>query len=332
MLATSAVFVSKIGAYKTALIALFFDFVASVGLAISSNIGWLFVFFVLQLIMAPLILYCFDIFLETYTKSVESTGFLRGIFLTLSTSASLFAPTVSGWILGNEVSFSKVYFLSVLYLIPVLALLMLYFRNFTDPVYQVLSLRKMYDALRVRKNVFHISCTQFLLRFYFSWMVIYLPIHLNHYMGFNWFDIGTILFLMLIPYVLIEFPAGVVADKWLGEKELLISGFLIASIFTAIIPFLETKSVIVWGLVLFMTRVGSALIEGMSETYFFKKIGAEDVSILSIFRMLHSLAYIIGPLSAGALLLFTDTNNLWIPLSIIMLFGIFSASAIKDTR
>jgi hypothetical protein len=80
-----------------------------------------------------------------------------------------------------------------------------------------------------------------------------------------------------------------------------------------------------------VTRVGSALIESMTETYFFKKVNAEDASVLSIFRMLHSLAYIIGPLSAGILLLFIDIKFLWLILSGIVLLGVWNALALKDT-
>jgi predicted MFS family arabinose efflux permease len=162
-------------------------------------------------------------------------------------------------------------------------------------------------------------------------MVIYLPIYLNKHIGFSWFEIGIILFIMLIPYILIEFPAGILADKWLGEKELLFAGFIITSVSTASLFFLDTKSIMVWGGVLFVTRVGTALIESMSETYFFKKINAEDASILSIFRMLHSLAFIIGPLSAGLLLLFVGINCLWILLAGIVLLGIWNTLTIKDT-
>jgi MFS family permease len=245
ILASAVLFLSRIGAYYTALIAVGFDLIASLGLAFSSNIGWLFVFFVLQTIMAPVTLFCFDIFLERYTKGSSSIGFMHGLFLTMSTTASLFAPTISGWLVGSDTSYDKVYLLSVFYLIPALILLTLFFRKFDDPQYNVLSLRNMLGTLRARKNIFHISSAQFLLRFYFSWMVIYLPIYLNKYVGFSWPEIGIILFIMLIPYILIEFPAGIIADKWLGEKELLLAGFLIASASTATLFFLDTKSIMV---------------------------------------------------------------------------------------
>ena len=137
---------------------------------------------------------------------------------------------------------------------------------------------------------------------------------------------------MLVPYVLIEYPAGRIADTLLGEKELMIAGFLIAGASTAVLFLLDSTSVWVWCAVLFMTRVGTALIECMTETYFFKKIDGDDTSILSIFRMLRPLAYAIGPLAAGLILAFLNISYLWLILAVIMVLGIIHPLALNDTR
>ena len=221
--------------------------------------------------------------------------------------------------------------MGALYLLPVFVILPLHFRNFKDPKYTPLSFLKMLSALH-DKDIFHISSAQFLLRFYFSWMMIYLPIHLHKIIGFSWPEIGIILFIMLIPYVFIEYPAGIIADKWLGEKELLVLGFVITSLATFLLFFVTTKSILLWGFVLLATRTGTAFIESMSETYFFKQIDGDDVNILSVFRMLRPLSYILGPLFASAFLVYTDIQHLWIILSAIMLIGIFNSMSITDTK
>ena len=219
-----------------------------------------------------------------------------------------------------------------LFLIPVLYMLAVRFRHFVDPVYEMFSPKRVWVALQKNNNLFHVSMAQFLMRLFFSWNVVYLPIYLNQTIGFSWPEIGLILFLMLIPYILIEYPAGVIADKYLGEKELLATGFVITVLATIALYFLETPTLLLWALVLFVTRMGTALIESMSETYFFKQIDGDDTSILSIFRMLRPMGYMVGPILAAGLLFVVDISTLWIILAAIMCLGVFHAYALEDTK
>lgn len=335
VLASTVIFLTKIGNYYTALFATSINVFASLGLAFVTDIGWIFVFFVTQTIMIPVTLFCFDVFLETYTKDENSTGSVRGFFLLMSMTASLFSPVISGWLIGDELLYRHAYLIGAVYLLPTLAILIYKFRFFVDPVYELLSVSDMIRALKNNRDIFHISAAQFFLRFYFSWMVVYMPIFLNQVIGFSWVEIGFILFLMIIPYIIIEYPAGIIADKYLGEKELLIAGYIITGCSTIAIFFVNSTSLLVWGALLFVTRIGCAFIEGMTETYFFKKIDGDDASILSIFRMLRPLAYTVGPLSAGILLYFLGDNSLlylWPILGTFMLLGIFHAVSLNDTR
>jgi hypothetical protein len=110
------------------------------------------------------------------------------------------------------------------------------------------------------------------------------------------------------------------------------AGFIIASAATALVFFLDTASVILWGGVLMLTRVGAALIESMTETYFFKQIDGADASILSTFRILHPLAYAVGPFVASIILAFLDLRALWLILAAVMLLGVIHALRLKDTK
>ncbi len=331
LLSTEVIFLKNFGIYQTTLMAFFVNFASLIGIAFTKNTGLLFVFFTLFSIANTIIFFCFDVFLENSTTNEEKTGSIRGFLLSLITLAGLFSPLISGYFIGENSIYRNAYLISALYLLPVFVILPHYFRNFKDPKYTPLSFLRMLSTLH-DKDIFHISSAQFLLRFYFSWMMIYLPIHLHKIIGFSWPEIGIILFIMLIPYVFIEYPAGIIADKWLGEKELLVLGFVITSIATFSLFFVTAKSILLWGFVLLATRTGTAFIESMSETYFFKQIDGDDVNILSVFRMLRPLSYILGPLFASAFLVYTDIQHLWIILSAIMLVGIFNSMSITDTK
>ena len=57
-------------------------------------------------------------------------------------------------------------------------------------------------------------------RLTYAWMVIYTPLHMLD-LGFTWEEIGQIFTIMLIPFVLVEYPAGWLADKYIGETEMM---------------------------------------------------------------------------------------------------------------
>jgi MFS family permease len=331
-LGAASLFLKVLGNYNTALIATALNFSAMCGLAVSQDLGLILVFFALHTIAAPLTLFSFDVFLESSTKDESSTGRIRTLFLSMGLIASLFSPALSGLIAGDHALYQNVYLMSALFLLPVVVILHEQFRTFVDPVYEVLSVPRMLRSVWGNRDLFHVTMAQFLMWFFFSWYVVYMPVYLYQTVGFSWPEIGFILFLMLIPYVFIEYPAGRIADTILGEKELMVAGFVIAGLATAPLFWLQSTSVWVWGGVLFATRVGTALIESMTETYFFKKIDGSDTSVLSIFRIVRPLAYSVGPLTAGALLAFFDLNYLWAILAGIMLVGIIHPLSIKDTR
>ena len=336
VLISVVVFLKQLGNYQTALLVTSINLIASLGLACVSDTGWLFVFYVLHTTMLPVTLFCLDVFLESYTKDESSTGAVRGVFLSMSITAALFAPVITGWIMGDAAVYRYAYLSSVLYLIPTLFILVFRFRKFEDPEYDVLSVPDMVRALKNNRDIFHVSSAQFFLRFYFSWMVVYLPIYLHQVIGFDWTEIGIILFLMIVPSILIEYPAGLIADKYLGEKELMVTGFLITGGSTIALFFLDSSSIFIWGGMLFLTRVGCALIESMTATYFLNQNDDDDTNILSIFRMLRPLAYTVGPFSAGILLYFVSGDEglrfLWLLLGIFMFFGTINSLSLKDTR
>jgi MFS family permease len=331
-LASASLFLRVLGNYNTALIATALNFTAMLGLASTQDLGLILVFFALHTIAAPLTLFSFDVFLEASTKDESSTGRIRTLFLSMGLIASLFSPVLSGLIAGPSALYEYVYLISAFFLLPVVVILHEEFRTFADPRYEVLSVSRMFRALWNNKDLFHVTMAQFLMWFFFSWYVVYLPVYLHNVVGFSWPDIGLILFIMLIPYVFIEYPAGRIADMSLGEKELMVAGFVIAGLATAPLFWLESTSVWVWGGILFATRIGTALIESMTETYFFKKIDGSDTSVLSVFRIVRPLAYSVGPLTAGVILAFYDIQYLWAILAGIMLVGIIHPLSIKDTK
>src|SRR3989338_11699608 len=126
---------------------------------------------------------------------------------------------------------------------------------------------------------------------------------------------------MLLPYLLLEYPLGRLADGKVGEKELLGCGFVLMAITVGIIPLIHTGSLIIWTIILFGTRVGAAMIESMSATYFYKKVEARDLNLIALFRDMRPLGYIVGPILAGVVVAKFSMASLFLILGGVMLFG-----------
>src|SRR5207249_2591358 len=151
--------------------------------------------------------------------------------------------------------------------------------KFKDTQYTDLPVLKLFATARKHKKVIDIYLVNFLLQFFFSWMIIYTPIYLHEYVGFTWSQIAIIFSIMLLPFVILELPLGKIADRVLGEKELLVTGFSIMALTTAAMTFLHSANMVIWIGLLFISRIGAATVEIMSETYFFKQVSDIDVSL-----------------------------------------------------
>src|SRR3989344_1677415 len=239
--------------------------------------------------------FCLDIALEEETKKEGSTGGRRGLFLTAQNIAWVCAPLALA-LLVDDRNFKNVYYLSSLALIPVFLIILPFFKNtkFRDG-HTSHALLVFHSLLKGGDKTRTIIC-QFLLNAFYAWMVIYLPLVLSNEMGFSWHTIGIILSIMLLPFLLFELTAGLLADKKFGEKEMLTIGFSVMALSTFVIPFIHSSNWVVWAIVLFITRMGASLVEISNESYFFKHVKAHDTGIISIFRMLRPFAYMIVPL------------------------------------
>jgi predicted MFS family arabinose efflux permease len=154
-------------------------------------------------------------------------------------------------------------------------------------------------------------------------MVIYLPLLLSKEMGFGWPKIGVMFTIMLMPFLLLELPAGFLADKKIGEREILIAGFFIMFLATLAIPRLASAAFLTWAAVLFATRVGASLVEIGSETYFFKHVKEEDTGLISLFRMTRPLSFVVAPLFALPVIYFFSYSTSFYFLALFTLLGLF---------
>jgi MFS family permease len=160
-------------------------------------------------------------------------------------------------------------------------------------------------------------------------MIIYTPIYLSSYLGFSWKEIGLLFSIMLLPFLFIPILAGKYADK-IGERNMLMLGFGIASIATVSLFVVGKPIFWIWALLLFGTRVGISMSESMSDTYFFKHIKPENEEFVGVYRSAPPTAEILGPVVAFLLIsILPSFSFIFLILGIFLLTGTFLASRIR---
>jgi MFS family permease len=277
-----------------------------------------------------MIYYYLDIFLEELSVN-KHTGELRGIYFTFINGGITLGPLMVALLSKGEM-LSPVYYAATLALfIPaIIAAVMLWY----GPERQWHPEKKLslpFKAWWKKRSVRAATLVRFSLESFFAIMVIYTPLYLHNMMGFEWSELGVVFTVMLLPFVLLEWPAGEAADRWWGEKELMSFGLFLMGAMLLIMPFLG-QSFAFWLLVLLGSRLGASLVEITTESYFFKKISAHDTGDLAIFRLSRPVSLIFGAVVGVLTLNLFSFEKIFFVTAIIVFWGLYESLHIKDTR
>jgi MFS family permease len=289
--------------------------------------------FVVYNAIYPQIFFSIDIFIETLSgESEASTGSRRGLVLAIMSVAAFLSPLAMGYIIGEENNLSAVYYVSAAVGLLFIAVIIAKFRQFLDPPYQIINIRDLITSSIKNKDISTVMIAQFLLQLFFTWAIIYVPLYLFDNLNFSWPEISQIIAAGLLAYIIFEYPIGIIADKKLGEKEMMAVGFMILALSSAAIFYLSSPVVAMWMILMFISRIGASLVEVTTESYFFKQVKGHDSNLISLFRLMRPLGNLFGALSGSLSLLFLPLNYIFIVLAFIMVIGMFITLRIKDTR
>jgi MFS family permease len=338
----------RFGNYRTSIALVLIQMVLFYGLITANSFLMISIIFVLSSAVVAFIGFNLDVYLETYTD-VHHTGGVRGLYMAINNSAWILAPLIGAILVGGGAlassgaggaligaigsigaSYRNVYIAALAVLFILLFLMYKNLRHFKDPDYNHDSLRT--TLLRVFKNedLSKLFAANLILNIFYDWMIIYMPIYLHQTIGFGWDQIGIILTIMLLPFVIFQFPAGKLADAGWGEKKIMSFGFLILGLTTCGLAYINGANLIVWAIALFATRIGASIAEVMIEAYFFKKVPPADADLLGSFRITRYAAYIIAPIITAIGLAYTTSANLFIILGLIVLWALRYSLTITD--
>lgn len=329
LLASSVI--RRFGNYSVSMILVCAQIVIFYGLVTSTSALWIAILFILQSAVVSLIGLTLDIFLEKYTDG-QHTGTIRGFYTTTLNASWLIGPMIGSMLINGLDNYRNTYIAALAMLFPLLYLIHKNFPRFKDPNYTHLSPWRLIRHVSSNRNWSLLFFANIILQTFYAWMVIYSPIYLNKTIGFSWDEIAIILTVMLIPFVVVQYPLGKLADHRYGEKEIMTIGFVIMGIATMVLPFITSQNVAIWAIALFMTRVGAASAEIMIETYFFKTVSLRDSAVLGLFRITRPVSNFIAPIITGIGLLFMTHEYLFVLIGMIALAGIVPAVMIRDTR
>lgn len=276
--------------------------------------------------------YFLDILLEELSSD-KRTGEIRGVYLTFLNIGIAGGPLLAGLIKADEFGqpiYQLVYLASFFLLIIPIIVSLFFFKTKKHETVHRAPLRLPFKKWWQRRNVRAITLSRMVLEMFYTIMMIYTPIYLHTHLGFNWTELSIMFSVALIPFILFQWPAGELADRYIGEKEILSLGFFATGIALLLMPFLG-KVFLVWMLVLFLSRIGACLIEVMTESYFFKKINHEDTGLISIFRISRSAGIILGAIVGAISLNLFSFEKIFFVLAVVVFFGLRESLYIKDT-
>lgn len=115
-----------------------------------------------------------DIFFEDLSPK-NDIGTSRGLYLSIVSISWVLAQLVSGSIIAKS-SFLGIYLFATLFMILVIVLLITNLHNFKDPKYRKVAIKKTFISVWQNKDILKIYLISLTLRFFYSWMIIYLSL------------------------------------------------------------------------------------------------------------------------------------------------------------
>ena len=332
LLSRSVNLLKHFGNRKFVLWSLLVNMLSLVGMIASQNPYIIALSFIALMTTNTLVLLSIDIFIEHFGNSL-TIGKTRGLYLTIINLAWMLTPLITAFLITKEGGYISIYIISFLATVIMTIGLVLSFKKFDDKSYNKTPFLETYTYLKTNHHMLAITMINFILQFFFAWMIVYMPIYLYEHIGFGWGQIGIIFTVMLAPFIIFGLPVGILVDKYhVRKRTLLYIGIIIMSIATFSTTFITVKSVALWAIVLFMTRMGASITETTSEIYFFTHIREEEVYLLSVFRDMVPVAYIIAPLISTLIFIFLPLKFLFAILGIITLTGLYYIPHLKHNH
>lgn len=282
---------------------------------------------ILFMLFDQLLLVSLDILLDSCTKD-DATGRTRGYHLMIMNLGFILGPKISTMLLSNY-SFIAIFIVVLAFKIIEFIIAKLWLGQINHCVLERETVGKLIRKAWYHKNIRRIYYISYALESFYALMIVYSPLYL-HSIGLTLPQIGTIFTVMLIPFLFFEYPIGWLADKELGEKEMIIFFLAWMAIATAFVYSLDRPVVWLWALGLLATRVGAAAMEVLRDSYFYKRIGDNDVDLIDFYRTARPVAYIIASGLSVLVVHYYSVHEIFLLACLILLSALWPAWHLLD--
>ena len=281
-----------------------------------------------------------DIFVEEETVN-NDTGATRGIYFTILNAVWIFFPFASSYLLSQYHSFTGIF---LLYAFLILIAYFIYRKFFTSHIthkiltekHTLFSIRKSFIEFKKDTSLIIVTfLSVFLQAFYVIFTLFLFPV-LQNEAHFSILQISYIVPFMLLPFVLFQEFFGWLSDKFLGEREILFFGLLLMTASLFFVPHFSSMGILAIMGILFISRIGASAYEIMLESYFFKKVAAENIVIhTGIFRAARPLGYLLTSLVVFFTLQSSplqNTSSLFPIIGIVLCIAFIPLMFMRDTK
>ncbi len=308
---------SKIGSGRFILYASAIELISTIGLIIANHPLQVALYFLCHIVVISSLLFNMDVVIEEVAPDDQSTGMVRGMYLTITNIIVVISPLITSLFYKSS-TYSHIYTISAFFLVLFYITAHGLRKVTVTPHVSHGTLMETARAYINDRNLFHIFMSQLFLQLFYAYMGIYIPLYLQS-IGFTWNELGIMFAIMLLPFVLFETPIGKALDAHHEERGYITVGFIIMGLSTIFISFITTQTFWVWATILFITRIGASFVEIGNESYFFKKVDKDKTDMIGFFRVTRPISFIISPLVALLLFLFIPFNYIFIFIGSLMI-------------
>ncbi len=287
------------------------------------------IFLMISSLILSLLWTVLDSLLEDFSLD-EFSGRIRGTYLATMNAGLLLGPLLSA-VLIDSYGYAGLYFVALFFFVVLFSISLGAFYGINYKIKTKVSLSKIVSQIKESPNILYIYWISFTLDFFYAILIVFTPIYFLQ-LGLSWSDIGLILSFALIPFVLLQYPVGYLADKHTGEKELILLSFIIIIVTVSLMPQIETKSILIWTIIMVVGRIGAALLEVLRDSYFYKQINGNDIGLIHFFRTSRPIAYITASLLSSFFLIFIPISEIFWLVVVCVIIGIYPVFKLKDSK
>ncbi|MEI8361018.1 MAG: MFS transporter [bacterium] len=295
---------------------------------IFSPFAWLkLVAMMLYLLCENLLLVNLDIVIESFSTG-HNSGRMRGSHLTILNLGFILGPMLSAWLLSYG-GYILIFAIALILKTGLLGILWFKLGDIANKFRERVTVGQLIKKALANQDIRRIYYISFILETFYALMIMYSPIYLRA-LGVSWADIGIIFTVMLVPFLFFEYPIGWLADKELGEKEMIIFFLSWMALSVAWVYKLDQPDVFKWSLALLATRIGASAIQILRDSYFYKKIDKDDVDLIDFYRTAMPMAYIISAGLSALIVSYFGVREIFLLAAVLLITALVPAWRLRD--